>query len=227
MEKESYTFNRAVNIRKLFLLILVSVLICFKSYSQKWDLRTDKEGIKIYTREVQGSGVQEFRGEIIVKSNLAGILAVIDSVSEYPKWMYKCSYAERLKKISQESGYIYSVVKSPWPVSDRDLCTYYYVKQDTNTKIITITLKGVKDYLPAKSGIVRMPSMNGFWQLIPLAKGVTKVVYQVHCELGGLVPAVIVNAYITDTPYFNLFNLKKIVESPFYHKTLMGSLKEM
>jgi hypothetical protein len=213
--------------RKLFLPVLVLVLFSFYSFCQKWDLRKESEGIKVYTREIEGSNVQEFKGEVIAKSNMGSILAVIDSVSEYPKWMYECTYAERVKKINRESGYTYNVLKSPWPVSDRDVCTYYKVSQDTLTKVITISLKGVKDYVPLKTGIVRIPSLNGFWQLIPVAKGVTKIVYQVHCESGGYVPAAIVNLYITDTPYYNLLNLKNIVESPRCPKTFMTDVKEL
>jgi hypothetical protein len=217
----------AMNYRKLLILTLISFLTCFNSFCQKWDLRVDKEGVKVYTRSVAGSNVQEFKGEVIVKSNLSGILALIDSVPEYPKWMYKCTFAERPKRINQSSGYTYTVIESPWPVSDRDLCTYYYVKQDTSTKVITIPLKGVKDYMPVKPGRVRIPAMTGSWQLIPVAKGVTKVIYQVHCESGGYVPASIVNAYITDTPYYVLLNMKNLVESPKYPRILVRNVKEL
>jgi hypothetical protein len=216
-----------MSIRKLFIPILVLVLISFNSISQKWVLKLDKDGIKVYTRTIEGSSVQEFKGEITVKSNLGNILAVIDSIPAYPNWMYKCSDAKRLKKTTRESGYIYSVLASPWPISDRDICTFYTVRQDTNTKIVTISMKGVKDYLPEKPDKVRVPSLKGSWQLIPIAKGVTKIVYQVHCESGGSVPAAIVNAYITDTPYYNLLNLKKIVESPISPKSGMKEIKEL
>jgi hypothetical protein len=206
--------------------LLTIVLLSFTSYAQKWDLRKESDGIKVYTRSVAGSNVQEFKGEVVAKSNLSSILAVIDSVSEYPKWMYECTSAYRVKRINRESGYTYTWIHSPWPVSDRDLITYYKVTQDTSSKIITVAMKGVKDYIPTKSGIVRIPSMTGFWQLIPTAKGVTKIIYQVHCESGGTVPAAIVNLYITDTPYYNLLNLRKILESPMCPKTVMPEVKE-
>jgi ribosome-associated toxin RatA of RatAB toxin-antitoxin module len=215
------------NNHKQVLLILVFISVAFDVHCQNWNLNVDKEGVKVYTRTIAGSDVQEFRGEITVKANLSSVLTAIDSVSEYPKWMYKCSYAERVKKVNQSSGYIYSVIDSPWPVSDRDLCTFYTVKQDTLTKIITITMIGKKDYIPEKSEKVRVPAMKGFWQFIPTAKGVTKIVYQVHCESGGIVPAAIVNAYITDTPFYNLLNLKKIVESPLFPKIVMKNVKEL
>ncbi|MCK9612896.1 MAG: START domain-containing protein [Bacteroidales bacterium] len=210
----------------LFYLLFLSFFTTTAS-AQSWELKLDQDGIKIYTRKKTGSGVKEFRGEVIVNSNLSTILALIDSIPAYPKWMYKCTYAERLKKINQASGYSYNIIKAPWPVSDRDVCTYYYVKQDTSSKVVTITMKGVKDYIPEKPGIVRMPKLIGFWELTPIKKGVTKVIYQLHCESGGSIPEAIVNAYITDTPYNNLLNLKKIVESPYHPKANMKLVKEL
>ncbi len=216
-----------MSIKRFLLSVSVFMLIGSFSYSQDWKLEMDKDGVKVYTRPVKGSNIKEFRGEITVKSNMGSILAIIDSVPEYTRWMYKCSYAERLKKINRISGYVYSVLASPWPLTDRDMCTYYNVTQDTNTRIVTISIKGVKDYIPSKPDKVRIPSIKGYWQLIPVSKGITKVVYQVHSESGGSVPASIVNMYITDTPYYNLINLKKIVESPLLPKVYMKDVKEI
>ncbi|HNW89260.1 MAG TPA: START domain-containing protein [Bacteroidales bacterium] len=215
-----------MSIRKLLLPILAFMLFGFGSYCQKWELSLDKDGVKIYTRAVKGSGIKEFKGEVIANSNLGNILAVIEKISEYPRWMYKCTYAEQVKKVNEVSGYIYSVLQQPWPISDRDICSYYCVSQDSVTKVVTISMKGVKDYIPEKPGKVRVPSLKGSWNLIPIAKGVTKIVYQLHCESGGYIPESIVNAYITDTPYTNLLNLKKIAESPLCPKTKTGNLKE-
>jgi hypothetical protein len=216
-----------MSIRKYFFPILVLIIFSFDCFSQKWDLKKDKDGVKVYTRGIETSNIQEFKGEVIVKSNMSGVLKVIDSVGEYPKWMKNCCAGERLKKVSGSSGYNYYAIKAPWPVSDRDACTYYSLKQDTSSKVVTVTIKGVKDYLPQKSGRVRVPTLNGFWQLIPMAKGITKIVYQVHCDIGGLVPAAIINLYIADTPFSDLLTIKKIVESPLYPKTVMKNVREI
>ncbi|MEI6124459.1 MAG: START domain-containing protein [Bacteroidota bacterium] len=216
-----------MNFKKLLFIIAVSVSASVNCFGQKWDLKVDKDGVKVFTRSIVGSSIQEFRGEVTVKSNMASILELIDSVSMYPKWMHNCGYAVRLKKISKSSGYSYYVVKAPWPVSDRDACTFYNVTQDSVTKVVTIAIKGVKDYIPAKPDKVRVPEVEGMWQLIPMAKGVTKVVYQAHSEIGGYVPATIVNAYITETPYYNLVHLKTLVEAPNYPKTIMPYVKEL
>lgn len=203
------------------------LLTVFQARAQKWDLKVDKEGVKVYTRSIKGSNVQEFKGEVVVKSNMGSILSLIDSISEYPKWMHNCGFAQRLKKISPGSGYSYYVVDAPWPVTDRDACTFYNVTQDTSSKVVTVKIKGVKDYIPPKPDRVRIPKVEGMWQLVPLARGVTKIVYQVHSEIGGYVPAVLVNAYITDTPYYNLLHIKNLVESPLYQKREMKLIKEL
>jgi hypothetical protein len=203
------------------------IIISANLFGQKWNLKADQNGIKVYTRGIEGSNIQEFKAEVIIKSNLSGILMVLDSISEYPKWMKNCNFAERAKKINSLSGYSYYTIKAPWPVTDRDACVLYKMNQDTNSNVVTITLKGVKDFSPNKSGYVRVPSLTGFWQLTPLAKGITKVIYQVHCDVGGYIPAVIINAYITESPLYNLNNLKKIVESPLFPKTSWGKIKEL
>jgi len=216
-----------MNNRKFFILLLFSVFLSFNSFSQEWELRKDSDGIKVFTRDVKGSSIQEFRGEVVAKSNLSTILSVIDNIADYPKWMYKCSYAERLKKVSESSGYSYSVLQQSWPVTDRDACTFYNVTQDSVTFVVTISIKGVSTYIPEKPDRVRMPKIKGSWQLIPVSKGVTKIVYQIHSEAGGEVPASLVNMFVTNTPYNNLLNLKKIVESPLYPKKVMEHVKEL
>ena len=213
--------------RKLFIPLFFLVFFGFNAFSQDWKLKKDSDGIKVYTRDVKGSSIQEFRGEVVAKSNLSTILYVIDNIADYPKWMYKCSYAERLKKINEASGYAYSVLDQSWPVTDRDACTFYYVTQDSNSLVVTINIKGVCNYIPEKPDRVRMPSIKGSWQLIPVSKGVTKIVYQIHSEAGGEVPAALVNMFVTNTPYYNLLNLKKIVESPLYSKKVMEHVKEL
>ena len=220
---QTSTMNRI----KIIFSILSLLSLSYNTIAQSWDLKVDKEGIKIYTRTFADSKVLEFKGEITVKANMGSILTLIDSIPLYPIWMYKCSYAIRLKKINVSSGYSYYVVKAPWPVSDRDACTYYKVTQDTVTKKVTVNITGVKDYIPKKDGRERVQSLTASWQLIPVSKGVTKIVYQAHCDIGGSVPAIIVNAYITDSPYYNLLHLRTIVEAQKYSKIVRLDVKEL
>ncbi len=212
---------------KLSWLVLLLALVPLSMQGQAWELKQYKDGISVYTRKVEGSNTVEFKGEITVKSNLAGILAVIDSVPEYTKWMHNCGGSKRIKKINEYSGYSYYVIETPWPVTDRDACVFYKVSQNPSTKVVTIDITGVKDYIPPKPDKVRIPLVKASWQLIPVSRGLTKVIYQAHSEIGGYVPAALVNAYITETPYYNLLHLRTIVEAPSYPKLHRESVLEL
>ena len=76
-----------MTLQKLFLFVFISAFITYSSVCQKWDLKVDKDGVKVYTRGVEDSNIKEFKGEITARSNMGSILAIIDSVSAYPSML--------------------------------------------------------------------------------------------------------------------------------------------
>jgi hypothetical protein len=192
-----------------------------------WELKKDKDGVRVFTRKVKSSDFKEFRGEVFIKCTLGSLAKIIDDISSYPKWMYNCSYAERIKKISLTEGYSYYVNHSPWPVMDRDAVIHYILTQDKNTKIINISLNGEPNFLPVNKKYVRIPSLHGFWQFIPLNNGIVKVVYQNYSETGGAVPASLANPFAVDLPFYTLLNLKeKLNNTPEGNIKLPGIIME-
>ncbi|MDP4268160.1 MAG: START domain-containing protein [Bacteroidota bacterium] len=201
-------------LRKLILFIFLLAVILLNSAlaqagsQESWSLRTDKNGVKVYTRSVKGSQMKEFKGETYVKCTLGSLANLIDDISSYPKWMYNCKSAERIKKISIREGYSYYVNSCPWPLDDRDIVIHYYMKQDPLTKEIVINMIGEKSYIPEKKNYIRVPNFRGIWQFTPEKNGLVKVTYQTYSETGGTVPSSLVNAFSVDLPYNTLLNLK-------------------
>jgi hypothetical protein len=68
------------------------------------------------------------------------------------------------------------------------------------------------EYLPLQQGFVRVSRVKGFWQLKPYEGGV-EVVYQVHSDPGGSVPAWLANSFVVDAPFNTLINLRKLAEN--------------
>jgi len=196
------------NSRILIFLILYNP---FTIAAQSWVLERNENDIKVYTSEYSGSDYKQFKAEITVKSTLAGIVKIINDFKSYPKWMYDCTEAYSLKKVNKTEGYVYSVVKCPWPLDDRDIVTHYKLIQDSTTKEILIILLGDKDFIPETDN-VRVESLFGFWKIAPLKSGFVKISYQLHLEPGGFVPSVIANAYVTESPYNTLLNFKKLID---------------
>lgn len=66
-----------------------------------WELEKadDELGIRVYTREVAGSDLREFRGVTKIKSNLTGPIALIEDVRHAPDWMHNCSSVKILENV--------------------------------------------------------------------------------------------------------------------------------
>jgi len=212
---------------KTFILVLIiNLTSSFSNAQGEWKTALEKDAIRVYTREMADSKFKEYKGETLVKTTLSCLVSLLDDAPYQKNWMYDITEAKRLKTINKTEGYNYFVQTAPWPVTDRDVIIKYTLTQDKKTKAVTIELKGVKDYIAEKQDKVRIPSLKGKWEFIPLGNGIIKVVYQVHSETGGYVPASIANAVCVDIPYNTLKNLKKEIENPKYRNAVIDELLE-
>jgi hypothetical protein len=192
------------------------VVIAFPVFTtaSDWVLQKNSNDIKVYTRDVSGSDYKEIKVDLTVKSTLAGVSKVFNDVPATINWSYNCTQAKVLKKISTYNYYVYNVFTAPWPVSDRDVITHVVQTQDTATKVITVKIVGVKDYIPEKEGLVRVESTKITATFTPLKGGLVQIIYQIHTNPGGLVPGYLVNLFVYDAPFNSFLSFKKIVSKP-------------
>lgn len=208
--------------RLLFLLLIASISSLI---AQDWEQQFSKEGVSVWTRKISWSDYKEFKGETTVNGSLNEILSILDDINCYTKWVYNCIEAKQIKRESAFRGIRYTAIKAPWPVTDRDVVFEYTVSQNRTTKVVNIKLIGIKGVVPEK-GRVRMTYMIGNYQLTPIGKNKTKVIYQSHNDPSGSVPTSIVNKMITDTPYNTLLNLKTLIKSGNYRKQVFNEIIE-
>ena len=210
------------------ILSLISILFVSSNIiAQNWEKKADKDGVVVYTRSVAGSSFKEFKGETTVKSSLNALVALVDDHDAMINWMHNCSESKLLKRLNRTEGYNYTVTKAPWPVTDRDVITKFSLHQDPKTKVVVITLKGEKDFIPEKSGKVRVSDLKGKWQFEPLGNGNVKVTYQLHTEPSGSIPSSVANAFVVDLPFESLKNLRKEVTKPKYVNAKQEGLEEL
>lgn len=206
-----------MKVKNFILSITLFALIQNVIFAQDWKLEMDKNNVKVWTRKLDWSNVKEFKGETIINSNLGSIVFVFDDVNNYTKWVYNCYESYRVKRESDFKGYIYTAIKTPWPVTNRDIVYQYSVSQNKTTKEVSFNVMAVKGMVPDK-GNVRMTYMKSSYILTPIDKNRVKVVFQNHSDPAGDVPQSVLNMFITDTPYYTLLNLKKLIESPSFKR---------
>ena len=177
-------------------------------FAQDWTLEKNKEGIQVFTRKVEGYAIKEYKAIITLKTTIVDLVKLLKNHKDLKTWFVKCPISTRLKKVSEEEYYVYFLNDAPWPVSDRDNVTNMkFELLDNGTQLVH--LKGFPKYIPEKSGIVRLPRMQAKWMFEPKANGMVKITQQVLADLGGNIPAWLINFAIVDAPYETLSNLRK------------------
>jgi len=110
-----------------------------------------------------------------------------------------------------DGGYAYTVNKA-FPIAGRDAIVRNVIRQDPEIRVVTIEIEGQPDFIPPNKKLVRVKHIKGFWRFRPLGQGKVEIVYQVHSDPGGGIPAWLVNSFVVKQPFRTLVNMKKIIE---------------
>ena len=183
-----------------------------------WKLAKNKNNVKVYTREKEGSDFKEFKAITTVTATMSQVQAVLNDVESYTEWIADMKSSVALKTISPNERIDRYELDLPWPFEDRDMIMHYKLTQDTKNKSTVIILKGKADYIPHKKGFIRMKSAKGFWKITPKSSTETIVKYQFVADPSGSLPAWVVNMFIVDGPYKTLTALKEKVKEEQYAK---------
>ncbi|HEY4289337.1 MAG TPA: START domain-containing protein [Puia sp.] len=181
-----------------------------------WKLKTDKDGIAIFTRTFPDSKFKAIKVEVELDATLSQLVAVILDVNTGAQWVYSTKSSVLLKQVSPSELYYYSEVNVPWPAANRDFIAELRVVQDPHSRVVTIYGPTFPDYLPEKKDIVRVRRSEGKWIISPLANRKIKVEYTLRVDPGGDVPAWLVNMFATKGPYESFRKLKEQLQKPAY-----------
>ena len=191
----------------VFALILLSLT---DVQSDGWHLDKDRKGIRVYTREVKGFDIRQFR----VLSNTSGkpedIEHLIRDLDNYDDWMPDVSSCKLLDMEDENTLVYHMTIDSPYPVKNRDLVARMkFSRPEPN--ILRITYENLPDYLPQSKKAVRIPYFTGYWEFTSVGDS-TQIRNQFLSDPGGSVPSWIINAFMAGNPYQTVLNLKEQVE---------------
>ncbi len=213
--------------KKLMIVITIILISGFTPNGNKafgplppgeWKLAKDKNDIKVYTRRTSATKIKEFKAVTTVAAPVARLMAVLNNVNEYPRWMSNINTSKTLTQINADTRYDYYEMKLPFPFDNRDAIFYVTIERDPQTNVVHITNTGKPSYIPEKTGTVRMHLANGTWRLTPKSNGKTEVVYQFLGDPAGNLPAWLINMLIVEGPFKTLTNLKEFVKKDKYQK---------
>jgi len=197
----------------MILTFIFTLFLLTPSTDSGWDLKKDKAGIEIYTRTVQGSSFNEFRGVTTIRnSSLNAVLDVILDVKNYANLFPDCLNPRILKQEGKWYDIHYIQTEGPFPVKDRDSVFEQKTVVDKEGKHAVVTLIPLPDYIAENKDMVRIQKGSGFWELEEGQNGDVRVIYQFHGDPGGEIPAWLANTFVVSHPYKVLTNLTNRVK---------------
>jgi hypothetical protein len=208
------------------LLLLFYLVAALSADAQKtWELKKDQDGIRVYSRTGDSSRFDEVKVETTMPGKLSSLASVILDVGNYPNWSFNSVKTYALKRISPSDLYFYSLIRSPWPASDRDLAVHLHLTQDTITHTLYIHADEIAGYIPAKQGIVRVPLSTERWIVTPLPGERIRISYELRLDPGASAPPWLINLFSTKGPYETFCHLREQLKQPRYHDANLPFIK--
>jgi len=193
-------------------LLFCSAFAFAASGQYDWKLSKEKDGIKVFQSETKSSDYKCIKVECILEGNYDKLIAVLNNVSHHKDWVYNNKTSSIIKQVSPYEFYYYTEAHLPWPMSNRDAVVHLTMYRDSLNRFLKITSLGVPNYIPEKSGKVRVPKSNVNWYVtMPTAKTIS-IIYTFEAEPGGSVPAWLANAFADKGPYESFKKLSEILK---------------
>jgi len=193
----------------------------------EWKLVKNKDGIKAYTRYVEGSDIKKVKCVTNVKTKLSSLVSLLKDVSHQNKWMYNCINTKILRTVNDTEYYFYTLSNAPWPVNRRDIVTHTTIKQENNTKKVIFFAEGLPKYLKENKGIVRIKTLKSKWEFTPQKNGTVNVIFYLQIDVGGSVPTWAMNIAIAEGPFQTVKNLVTEVKKDKYKNAHISFIKEL
>ncbi|MCG8535312.1 MAG: hypothetical protein MI808_09470 [Pseudomonadales bacterium] len=166
----------------------------------------DPQAVKTWIKKVSGASVNAFRGEVVVTHPPLEVLMVLDQPEAFPRWVFQCKGAQRVPGKG-----LYLQFRGIWPVSDRDAALVSTPSLAADR--IVIHTVNQEDVMAEQPGYVRIPKLDNRFELIPLASGGTRIIFETFVDPGGIVPGFISNIVAKKGPLITLTGLKAELDS--------------
>ena len=210
---------------RYWLLLLVTIVMGnLTAQEAKWELKKEKNDVKVYVRESADSPIKELRMVFEVEASMDAIVALLQDVEAIPDWVYKCPESYLIKKVSAEEEYYYNRIDFPWPMNDRDFVLRSVLTKDTAKGTMRSESWIAPDVIPEKEGIVRIKDLHLWWDFTPKPNGIVHIDYGLQSDPGGYIPAWMINMAIDQGPLQTIKQFKKALKNPKYKNAKVAFL---
>lgn len=193
-------------------ILIIQLLFCTICYSQKWELKKNKDHIKIYVRDLDSTKIHEYKAVMNVKSSEKKAVEVITNGDSLWTWNYKTSESKLIKTISEHQFIFWIKNNFTWPVTNRDHVSLVTVKKDKGRTYIYLE-PGPSQLVPEKDNCIRVTNFKGFWKIETIDNDTIEITQQMYGDPNGNIPVWALNSVLATYPYHSFLNLREILEN--------------
>ena len=155
-----------------------------------WEGINAKEGIAVYSKDIEGSPLVAFRGVGVIDAPVAKVMSVLYDSSRKTEWVNRAVEARDVRQISPYERIEYNHSATPWPLKDRDFVFNAKVEIDEPGKFLTLTIRSVdKASMPENDCCVRANLIESRYVVRPVEGGLkTEVDVQIQIDPKGSIP---------------------------------------
>lgn len=199
------------------LLLVSTPVFALPPDAEGWKLRRNMSGIRVYVRTVPGSDLKEFRAVAELNARMASVIKLMEDTDSYTQWFPGICESRVLKMLGPRELVLYQKMGLPAPADDRDCVLKVVFTHNRKTGEAAFAISSMWDYIPEKSGIIRVRVISGSWTFVPdKSKGVIMVTYRMHSEPGGRLPHWMANTAVVKRPFNVIKNMRKMLSKPVY-----------
>ena len=190
-----------------------------------WMLKKDEDGIKVYTGKTLNSNFKSVKVECTVNATLSQLVTFLLDVAHQHDWVYCNKSTQLIKKIGSNEIVFYAEVDVPWPCTNRDYISHITMSQPASQTLM-IEARTEPDLLPERKGKIRVKNSRAHWEVTSVTKELQKIVYTVQFDPAGIMPAWLVNMFVTKGPLQTFQKLRECVSRPEYRNAYVDFIKQ-
>jgi hypothetical protein len=192
---------------------------------ENWKLKIDKEGIKIYSSEIADSKIKALKVVCSLEASLSQLTAVLLNINEQDQWFYHTK-SRILKEVSPTELYYYAELDFPFPFSDRDFVEHLSLTQNPVTKVVTMEVQNLPDYIPPRKDFVRVIHSHCQWVIKPISKNLILIEFTLFANPAGSIPIWLVNLMSSYGPFETFKKLKTELKKTEYAGVSFSYIKD-
>ena len=193
--------------KRFFLLLLLSVST-FNLLSKEldWEKVKTVKGVSVYKAEVMGRVA--FRGVGKMKGKPETLISIIENPAGWKNWIENIRSGKLIEAVSPTHKIFYQAIRSPFPVSDRDVVYESKIFRD-NPENFRIEMKSVPHPKALKSIGVRINILFTRYHIEKIDDNTMVVTFETLSDPGGTLPGFMVNWASANYPITLLEGLQR------------------